>query len=81
MIKSMKFIAITFSILILASVSFAQKTPTMTVKVFFHNEKLNPEMKDCNKSFPNTRTIQKTRLFATAALNEFFKGATEEEKA
>ena len=77
----MKAIAVTFSVLMLATIPFAQKTPTVTVKVFFHNEKLNPEMGDCNKSFPITRTIPKTRSVATGALKEFFKGVNEEEKA
>ena len=60
---------------------FGQTGSTMTVKVFFHNEKLNPEMLDCNKAFPTTRSIPKTTAVARAALDELFKGVTEEEKA
>jgi spore germination protein GerM len=60
---------------------FAQKADTMTIKVYFHNEKLNPEMGDCNKAFPTTRTIPKTTAVARAALDELFKGVTAEEKA
>ena len=63
------------------SFSFAQGSPTMKVKVFFHNEKLNPEMQDCNKAFPTTRTIPKTTATARAALDQLFLGVTEEEKA
>ena len=59
----------------------AQKGGTMTIKVYFHNEKLNPEMLDCSKAFPTTRTIPKTPSPATAALNELFKGVTADEKA
>ncbi len=76
----MKLIAGLFCTLILVSASFAQKAGTMTVKVFFHNEKLNPEMLDCNKVFPTTRTIPKTVGVARAALDELFKGVTEDEK-
>lgn len=67
--------------LLFGAVANAQKTQTMTVKVFFHNEKLNPEMTDCNKAFPTTRTIPKTAAKARAALDELFKGVTDEEKA
>ncbi len=68
-------------VLMLGGVVNAQKAQTMTVKVFFHNEKLNPEMMDCNKAFPTTRTIPKTTATARAALDELFKGVTDEEKA
>ena len=61
--------------------AFAQKGSTMTIKVYFHNEKLNPDMTDCNKAFPTLRTIPKTSAPATAALKEVFKGVTAEEKA
>ena len=60
---------------------FAQKTGTMTIKVYFHNEKLNPEMEDCNKAFPTTRKIPKTSAPARAALDELLKGVTAQEKA
>ena len=72
------FVAVLFA---MSSVAFAQKAGTTTVKVFFHSEKLNPEMADCNKAFPTKRTIPKTTAPARAALDELFKGATEEEKA
>ena len=77
----MKLIAIALAICALASVSIAQKNATMTVKLYFHNEKLNPEMEDCNKVFPTVRTIPKTTAVARAALDELFKGVTEEEKS
>lgn len=56
----------------------AQKT--MTIKVYFHNENLNPDMMDCTKAFPTTRTIPRTTATARAALDELFKGTTEEER-
>lgn len=64
-----------------ASISSAQKVQTMDVKVFFHNEKLNPNMDDCRKVFPTVRTIPKTAGVARAALDELFKGTTEAERA
>ena len=60
--------------------AFGQAVPTMTVKVFFHNEKLNPNQDDCRKVFPATRTIPKTAAVARAALDELFKGTTEQER-
>jgi spore germination protein GerM len=63
------------------TIANAQKSGTMTVKVFFHNEKLNPNMQDCTKAFPTTRTIPRTTATARAALDELFKGTTKEEEA
>jgi len=53
---------------------------TMTVKVYFGNTNLNPNMQDCSKVHPVNRTIPKTPGVAKAALKELFKGQTEEEK-
>ena len=53
---------------------------TMTIKVYFHNEKFNPNQIDCTKVFPTTRTITKTKAVARAALDELFKGVTPEEE-
>ena len=61
--------------------AYAQKGQTMKIKVYFHHEKLNPEMMDCTKAFPTIRTIPKTTAPARAALDELFKGVTAEEKA
>ncbi len=57
----------------------AQKADTMTVKVFFHDDKRDPETLDCNKAAPAIRTIPKTASVATAALLELFKGPRPEE--
>jgi len=59
---------------------FGQGQSTMTVKVFLHNERLNPNQIDCTKVFPTTRTIPKTKAVARAALEELFKGTTDEER-
>ena len=53
---------------------------TMSVKVFFHNEKLNPNQEDCRKVFPTERKIPRTKAVARASLDELFKGATDEER-
>lgn len=66
-------------LLIMAPVVFPQKAGTMTVKVFFHPDKLDPEVLDCNKVHPVTRRIPKTASVATAAFLEFLKGPTPEE--
>jgi len=68
-------------VLMFGAVANAQKTQTMTIKLFFHNEKLNPEMISCTKAFPTTRKIPKTSAPARAALDELFKGVTDEEKS
>lgn len=64
-----------------AGVVFGQKSETMTIKVYFHNEKLNPNQEDCRKVFPTSRTIPKTKAVARASLEELFKGTTPEEEA
>ena len=50
------------------------KSETMTVKVFFHDSKRDPEVLDCTRAAPATRRIPKTASVATAALLELFKG-------
>lgn len=65
------------AVFLLTVSAFGQQT--MTVKVFFHNEKLNPNQIDCTKVFPTNRTIPKTKAVARAALDELFKGVTPEE--
>lgn len=62
------------------SPAFAQSSTT-TIKVYFSNERLNPNIEDCNKVFPVSRNIPKTKAVAKAALYELFKGTTKEEEA
>lgn len=54
--------------------------PKMTIKVYFDNKELNPNMEDCNKVFPVEREIPRTKAVATAVLIELFRGPTEQEK-
>jgi len=58
----------------------SRKVEYMTVKVFFNNDKLDPEF-SCNKVFPVEREILKTEAVGRAALTELLKGPTDAEKA
>ncbi len=75
----MKSIHLLLIVLAFASSALAQKAGTMTIKVYFHSIKIDPEWNDCNKVYPVTRTIPKTAGVATAALHELLKGTTPEE--
>ncbi len=77
----MKCFVLTLVILTFACTAFGQTSGTTTIKVYFSNEKLNPNIDDCNKVFPVTRKIPKTSAIAKAALEEMFKGVTKEEEA
>lgn len=60
-------------------VKFGQVAEKMKVKVFFNNNKLDPEI-SCDKVFPVEREVAKTEAVARAALSELLKGATATEK-
>lgn len=77
----MKYVALGLLTLVFLSSAYAQKSKTTTIKVYFSNEKLNPNIDDCNKVFPVTRKIPKTTAIAKAALEEMFKGTTKDEEA
>lgn len=59
-------------------VTFMQQDTT-TVKVFFNNNRLDPEF-SCNKVFATTRIIMQTQAIARAALTELLKGPNSEEE-
>jgi len=61
-------------------VKFSASPETMKIKVFFNNNKLDPDF-SCNKVFPVEREITKTVAVARAALNELLAGTTPEEEA
>lgn len=63
-----------------AIVTFGQKQQITTIKLYFSNEKFNPNIQDCTKVYPVTRQIPKTEAVATAALEELFKGTTKDEE-
>jgi spore germination protein GerM len=75
----MKISVLVFLLLVFSIVSLAQKTETMTIKLYFLNEKMNPNLEDCTDVKPVSRTIPKTKAVANAALQELFKGVTPEE--
>jgi len=54
-------------------------TETTTIKVFFNNDKLDPQI-SCNKVFPVERIIPKTEAIGRAALEELLKGTNDDEK-
>ena len=55
------------------------KGESITVKVFFSNDRLDPEI-SCNKVFPVERTITKTDAIGQAALEQLLAGPTEVEE-
>lgn len=58
---------------------FGKVSETMKVKVYFNNNKLDPEI-SCNKVFSVERTVPKTQSVARIALNELLKGVFQSEK-
>ena len=56
-------------------VQFVAISEKMKVKVFFNNNKLDPDV-SCNKVFPVEREVAKTLAPARAALNELLSGTT-----
>ncbi len=60
----MKGLALLILVAAFSSAALGQRT----IKVYFHNEKLNPKQADCNKVFPVTRTIPDTFGVAKASL-------------
>jgi putative hemolysin/spore germination protein GerM len=61
------------------SVSFVQAQKT--VKVYFSNKKMNPDMLDCSLVYPADRKIADSSNVAELALNELLKGPTDSEKS
>lgn len=64
-----------------ASFAVGQTQQTMTVKVYFSNNKMGAGFDDCAKVYPLTRTIPKTSAVARAALEQLLAGPTEKERA
>lgn len=61
------------------SVPKEAKEETMTIKIYLNNENYNPNSEDCSKVYPLDRVIPKTLGVAKAALQELFRGPTEQE--
>ena len=77
----MKVCGLVLMVCAFAIVSFAQKSETMTLKIYFLNEKFDPNLEDCRKVYAVERKIPKTKAVAKTALEEFFKGVTAPESA
>lgn len=60
-------------------VQFETAGETRTIKVYFNNDKMDPEF-SCNKVFAVERIINKTSAIARASLEELLKGVIETEK-
>jgi spore germination protein GerM len=56
------------------------QTKNITIKVYYANEKRNPNADPCGLVFPVKRVIPKTSGVARAALEQLFAGPTEKEK-
>ena len=75
----MKFLLLLVMLVAFAPAASAQKSETMTIKLYFHPDKVDPQWDDCNKVSPVTRTIPRTVAVATAAVQELLKGPTPQE--
>src|SRR5688500_11805549 len=75
----MKIAVFFFLLLAFSSASVAQKSETITIKLFFHPDKLDPDWEDCMKVAPVTRRVPKSEAVATVALQELLKGPTPDE--
>lgn len=62
---------------IISTIRFANQ---ISVLVSFPNSKLYPNMVTCSRVFETKRTITETTAVGTAALEELFKGPTDQEK-
>ncbi|MGB7202205.1 MAG: GerMN domain-containing protein [Pyrinomonadaceae bacterium] len=77
----MKLFTLTAVLLFITSAAFSQSQQTTTIKLYFSNEKFNPNTDDCTKVYPVTRQVPKTKSVATAALQELFNGTNKDEEA
>lgn len=63
-----------------AAAAFAQTSETMTIKLYFLNQKDDPNIEDCLAVKPVDRVIPKTAGVARAALEEYLKGVTKDDE-
>lgn len=68
-------------LLTVAVSALGQSANTTKIKVYFLNEKDDPNIEDCTAVKPTIREIPKTAGIARAALIELFKGVNADEKA
>ncbi len=60
---------------------FFGKPEEITLKVYFSNSEMNPNMQDCSQVYPLERVVVKTSQVAQAALLQLFGGPTGIEEA
>jgi len=58
-----------------------QPAETMTIVLFFGNERLNPDQTDCSQVFPVERVVPTRADVARAVLEQLFGGPTEVERS
>jgi len=75
----MSYLKLLLVLSLFAPAALGQKAEKMTVKVYFHPDKVDPQWDDCNKVHAVARTIPKTASVATAALRELLKGPSPDE--
>ncbi len=77
----MKILSLLLLISAFTIAGFGQKNETIRIKLYFLNEKFDPNLEDCNKVHAVERTIPKTQAVAKAALEELFRGVTPDESS
>ena len=70
-----------FAVVTFASATSFAQGETMKIKLYFLNQKADPNIENCQDVKPVVRVIPKTLGTARASLEELFKGVNAEEKA
>jgi spore germination protein GerM len=68
-----------FYFILLLTLSCAASAETMKVSVYLGNSDKDPNGEYCDKVYPASRNVSKTKNIAATALNELFKGVTQQE--
>jgi spore germination protein GerM len=58
---------------------FTAVAETMPITIYLGNSDKNPNSEYCDKVYPASRSVNKTKNIAVTALNELFKGVTPQE--
>ncbi len=77
----MKNLILSFLLMATAAATAGQSQQTMTVRVYFGNSRLNPNIDPCDRVFPVTRTVPRSARVATVALEQLLAGPTQSESA
>jgi hypothetical protein len=68
-----------FYFFLLLTLSSAASAETMNVSVYLGNSDKDPTGEYCDKVYPASRSVSKTKNIVVTALNELFKGVTPQE--